>query len=129
MSSDHVVFSSRHFAIEPGEDEETNPGIYGKALATWVAAKLKQRGVAVERIVAEDFGRCVMVRSKPFMLWIGCASLDGDAARWQMFVTLEQGLIARLFGRSEAQTELDRLREHFRAIVQDIPEATDIEWQ
>ena len=129
MSSDHVVFSSSKFPVEPGEDEETNPGIYGKALATWVAAKLKERGVPVKRIVAEDFGRCVMVRNWPFMLWIGCANLDGDTARWQLCVTLEWGFIARFFGRNEVQTELDRLREHLRAIVQDIPGATDIEWQ
>lgn len=129
MSSDHVVFSSSKFPVEPGEDEETNPGIYGRALANWVAAKLKERSVAVERVLAEDFGWCVMVRSRPFSLWIGCASLDGDTARWQMAVTLERGLLGRLFGRNEAQIELDQLREHFRAIVRDIPDATDIEWQ
>ena len=129
MNSDHVVFSSQHFAVEPKEDQETNPGIYGKSLATWVAAKLNERGVPVERIIAEDFGRCVLVKSKPFMLWIGCASLDDDPTRWQMFLALERGLIARFFAGHDAKIEFERLREHFCAIVHDIPDAADISWQ
>jgi hypothetical protein len=82
MVSDRVTFSSSHFKIEPGEDAETNPGIYGKALAEWMGAQLRRRGVPVEEIVAEDFGRCVMVKRKPVMLWVGCASVDDNPTRW-----------------------------------------------
>jgi hypothetical protein len=129
MISDHVVFTSSHFIVEAGEDQETNPGIYGKALASWMAEKLKARGVPVESMVAEDFGRCVMVQRKPFMLWVACASLDGSKTRWQMFIALEQGLVGRLLRRADATPDLQRLREHYRALVQEVPGIADVEWQ
>jgi hypothetical protein len=68
MNADHVVFRSSYFPVEPGEDKETNPGIYGKALAAWVAEKLQARGVPVGDVIAEDFGRVVIVRGAPFLL-------------------------------------------------------------
>jgi hypothetical protein len=128
MISDHVTFSSSSFKVEPGEDEETNPGIYGKALAEWMAAQLRLRGVAVEEVIAEDFGRCVMVQRKPVMLWVACASLDGSSTEWQMFIALERGLIARLRG-IDGRAELEQLRAHYRALVREIPGVADIEWQ
>ena len=36
-----LEFESSAFAVMPGEDEETNPGIYGKALAQWLADRLR----------------------------------------------------------------------------------------
>lgn len=129
MISDHVVFSSSHFPIVPGEDEETNPGIYGKALADWVARQLRLRGVPVETIIAEDFGRCVMVKRRPFLLWVACASLDDTKDRWQMFISLEFGWLARFFGRADPAAELERLRTNFRALVTEVPGVRDIEWQ
>jgi hypothetical protein len=129
MISDHVVFSSRHFAVEPDEDAETNPGIYGRALAAWVAQSLQRRGIVVERIIAEDFGRCVMIKRKPFKLWIACASLDGSHTRWQMFIALEQNPLTTFFSKESPEPELERLREHYRAIVEAVPGITEVEWQ
>jgi hypothetical protein len=44
MHSPLLVFESSAFAIVPGEDEETNPGLYGKSLATWLAGELRSAG-------------------------------------------------------------------------------------
>ena len=129
MISDHVVFSSPHFVVEPGEDAETNPGIYGRALAGWVARTLESRGVAVEGVVAEDFGRCVMIKRKPFKLWVACASADGGSTRWQMFIALEQNPLARLFSRTDPEPELRKLREQFRAMLRDVPAISEVKWQ
>ena len=128
MITDHVIFTSPYFEIEPGEDEDTNPGIYGKALAEWVATKLRERGLVVEGVIAEDFGRCVMVYRKPVMIWIGCANLEDSAGRWQMYIARERGLIARLRG-TDGAAELETLRAYYRAILNEIPGVTDIEWQ
>ena len=35
MITDHVIFSSPYFKVQPGEDEETNPGIYGRSPSGW----------------------------------------------------------------------------------------------
>jgi len=129
MISDHVVFSSPYFVVEPGEDAETNPGIYGRALAGWVARTLESRGVAVEGVIAEDFGRCVMIKRKPFKLWVVCASADGASTRWQMFIALEQSPLAKLFSRTDPEPELRKLREQFRAMLRDVPAISEVEWQ
>ena len=127
--SDHVTFVSNAFPVEPGEDKETNPGIYGKALAAWVAQKLRDRGIPVAEVLPEDFGRIVIIRRKPFMLWIGCASMDNSHTEWQMLIALELGLLGRLFHRKEGQEERDRLREHLHAVVAEIPGVADVQWQ
>jgi hypothetical protein len=67
-------FKSDIFTVEPNEDEETNPFCYGKQLATWVAAKFCAVGYSPEPIIAEDWGWCVMLARKPFLLWIACGS-------------------------------------------------------
>ena len=42
-----LEFESSAFLVAPGEDEETNPGIYGKALAQWLAEQLRAAGFSV----------------------------------------------------------------------------------
>jgi hypothetical protein len=37
-----LEFESSAFPVIPGEDDETNPGIYGKALAQWLAEQLRE---------------------------------------------------------------------------------------
>ena len=128
MISDHVEFESDHFAVVPHEDEETNPGIYGLALAEWVAAQLRARGVSIEAVIAEDFGRCVMVKRRPFVLLIACANASDSKTRWQMFIALERNILSRLFGRADPQPDLARLRDHFRTIVAEVPGVSNIAW-
>jgi len=40
MKDLQVWFKSIRFRIEPGEDEATNPGRYGKQLAEWLRERL-----------------------------------------------------------------------------------------
>jgi hypothetical protein len=129
MISDHVVFSSPYFRIEPGEDAETNPGIFGRALATWIASQLRSRGVPVEEVIPEDYGRAVIIHHKPFRLWVACASLDGETSRWQMFIATEQGLLGKLFGGATFDAELKQFRAHYRALVEAVPDILNVQWQ
>lgn len=129
MVSDRVSFRSSAFAVEAGEDGETNPGIYGRSLANWIVGQLEGRGVRVEGTIAEDFGRCVVVKRKPFLLWIGCASMDGRQDQWQLFIALERGFFGRLLGAQGAERARDHLREHFRAMLREVPGASNVEWE
>ena len=65
-------FRSDQFAIDPREDEETNPGCYGRELGEWLRANLAPDG---EPLIAEDWGWCVMLQREPFSLWVGCANV------------------------------------------------------
>jgi hypothetical protein len=123
-----VTFKSSYFPVEPGEDEDINPGVFGKALAAWVADKLRERGVSVEKIVEEDFCRLVLVQRKPFMLWVGCANAEASATEWQLFLAAEVGLLGRVFRRVDPAPSFSSLVAHVRAIVEQVPGVSAIEW-
>jgi hypothetical protein len=108
--SDGYWFKSSLFEIEPGEDDEINPGIYGRQLTQWLKARLEAGGYAVEAVIAEDWGRCLMCQRSPFSLWVGVSSVDDEtraageiptkeAVIWHCFATTEGGLRMRMFGK------------------------------
>lgn len=99
-----LSFESSAFPVTPGEDEETNPGIYGRELASWISEQLRAVGLHAGSIIPEDFGWCVPVRSPPYSLYVVCAS--GELAdQWQVFVFSEGGLVDR-FLRKDRSAEL-----------------------
>lgn len=93
---------STSFAIEPGEDELTNPGVFGKALATWLAEQLRNGGSRSGAVIAEDFGWCIPVESKPHRLYVACASAQEIPDTWRVFVFAEVGLLSRLLGKDQS---------------------------
>lgn len=123
-----VTFKSNYFPIEPGEDEDINPGVFGKALATWIAGRLRERGVAVEKMIEEDFGRLVLIQRKPLMLWVGCANVEDTVTEWQLFIVAEGGLFNRLLRRVDQKPVFSDLVAHVRAIVEQVPGVSDVEW-
>ena len=114
MQSSHLEFESTAFKVSDGEDEETNPGIYGKSLAIWLASHLR---VPEEDVVAEDFGWCVPVPSSPHRLYVACSSEDDKKDRWRVFVFAEGGFLARLLGRDTSAGDVESL---FSRIKHDI---------
>lgn len=104
-----LEFESSAFAVTPGEDEATNPGIFGKALAQWLARQLRAAGFAVGEIFAEDFGWCVPVESKPHFLHLACASTGEAPDQWRVFAFAEGGLVARILGRDKSGESLKSL--------------------
>jgi hypothetical protein len=103
-----LSFKSSAFPTIPGEDAQTNPGIYGKALAEWLGGQLRARGLSAGAVIAEDFGWCIPIEGLSQPVYVVCAS--GDAAdAWQVFSFVEPGLFARLFGRDDGQTALQNV--------------------
>lgn len=124
-----VTFSSEFFKPIPGEDEQTNPGRFGKALAEWLAERLKERGVSVEGVIPEDFGWVVMVARKPFMLWLGCGNMDGSTTEWSVFPVAEPSLMQRLFRRIDPTSEVEKLKAHVAELVPLIPGVFNVIWE
>lgn len=122
---DGYWFTSDMFTVEPGEDEEINPGRYGRQLAAWLKARLEQRGHSVEPVIAEDWGRCLVLSRDPFMLWVGCGSVDESADGapstgeivWTCFAVAEVPLLKRLFGKPDTSAALSRLDADLRDIL------------
>jgi hypothetical protein len=116
-----LVFESSAFAIIPGEDEQTNPGIYGRSLASWLAEELRPAGCAAGAIIAEDFGWCIPVASKPHSLYVVCAATGDRQDQWRVFVFAEGGLIARLLGKDRRAGSVANLFATVRRCLESAP--------
>ena len=97
-----LKFESAAFADARGEDERTNPGTSGRALAEWLAQKLRAQGFPSTEVIPEDFGWCVSLESKPHKLYVACASAEELPNHWRVFVFAEGALMARVFGKDKS---------------------------
>ena len=124
--SPELVFTSLAFPIEPGEDEATNPGIYGKALSHWLGEKLRQRNLPAVEVIAEDFGWCLRVGAKSDRLYIACASDQEHRGQWRLYVFQDKGVLAGLFGRSRMSEAVTDLFAEVKETLQAAPEVQDL---
>lgn len=125
MKHEGYWFRSSMFALEPGEDRETNPGVFGRRLAHWMADCLRARGYRVDPPRPEDWGwyvRCA--REGGPALLVGCGNVmdaedegeaPGRSARsvedvvWHCFAALHRPVLAHLFHRAKAAQALHDL--------------------
>lgn len=124
-----VTFTSDFFKPIPGEEEHTNPGCYGQALAHWLADRLRERGVSVEGVIPEDFGWVVMVSRKPFMLWLACSNTEDSTNEWMVYPVAELSVLQRLLKRVDPTPEVERLSAHLAQLVPLIPGITNVVWE
>lgn len=118
-------FRSSSFAVEPGEDESTNPGIFGRALAAWLGRELL-RSFDEANIVPEDFGWLVAVPHSKHSLYIACASADQSTTEWRVFVFAEGRLLARLLGKVNLEHAVDELYARVKALLLATPGISDV---
>jgi hypothetical protein len=126
MMSALLRFESSAFAIAPGEDEETNPGIYGKALAQWLSQLLASRGFNVIGIIPEDFGWCVSIDAKPYAAYVACSNTPDLTTQWGVFAFAEGGLMSRLLGKDKRQEIISSLFVALKDILSASPNISSI---
>jgi hypothetical protein len=115
-----LVFECAAFAVIPGEDEQTNPVIYGKSLALWLAEQLRSAGFSAGEIIAEDFAWCIPVDSNSYSLYVACAGTGVTQVQWRVFAFAEGGMIADLRGK-ERGVELAPLFAVVRRCIESAP--------
>ncbi len=122
-------FRSELFDIIEGEDEETNPGIYGRTLALWLCDKLGEAGYKT-RLVPEDWGWCAICSDGGYMLWIGCGSTintellpNARDVVWHVFpqvgvpITNFRMMLRRFLGTLDLRTPLVKLDNELETIL------------
>jgi len=127
--SQAACFVSTYFRVEAGEDDMTNPGIYGQSLARWIAAQLQARGIEVKDTIAEDWGWCVVVRTSPIRLNVAVSNVEESTTRWRVFAFAERGLLQMFKGSGDLKREAAALREQLDAVLQAAPEISDLVWE
>jgi hypothetical protein len=119
----HVIDTTA-FAVTPDEDDATSYRVYGRALASFVAAKLREGGESVEEILPKPFGWCVLLRSEPFPLWIACSNRDSGTASWMAQVIAQPGLFQATLGRAAVDAVVTVYSEFLARVLPDAPGVT-----
>lgn len=123
-----VEFRSAKFPPYEGEEEQINPGLWGKRLAEYLVLKLSERGIATDEIIAEDWGWYIPVRNEGFRLAICCGHQNGDADEFLCFTDPSTPIVKKLFQKIDATAQLTRLTEALQQILASDPEITDVVW-
>jgi hypothetical protein len=133
-------FKSSKFQIEPSEDGDVNPRIYGRQLAVRLKARLEDHGYLIEPIINEDWGRCLMCQRDPFLLWVGCGNVwDIETAQprdappstqsvtWHCFATAEVPFWKRIFRRIDTEPAVSKLNDTLGKILRAETDITIVE--
>ncbi|MGB5310081.1 MAG: hypothetical protein WBN45_14385 [Arenicellales bacterium] len=123
-----VEFKSSKFPPYEGEEEEINPGLWGKRLAEYLVQKLADLGVETEDIVAEDWGYYVPVRNQGFELALCCGHQNGDEDEFLCFTEPSKPIVKKLFRKVDATAQLLSLTEALEKILSSDPDIREIVW-
>ena len=123
-----VEFKSSKFPPYEGEEEEINPGLWGRRLAEYLVQKLADLGVETEDIIAEDWGYYVPLRNEGFEIALCCGHQDGDDDEFLCFTEPSKPITRKLFRKVDATAQLSRLVEALEKILQSDPDIREIVW-
>ncbi len=129
MEKSAVSFISSHFQVFQNEEEQTNPGVYGFALARWLRDRLLERGLVAKELLPHDWGWCVVVKTKPVRVNLAVSNIDGSPTRWRVFVFAERGFLQFAKDANDLKQEVAALREHLATIVPAVPNVRDVSWE
>ncbi|WP_372683397.1 hypothetical protein [Desulfosarcina sp.] len=123
-----VAFRSKNFPPYDGEEEQINPGLWGKRLAEYLGDKLKTHGIETEAIIAEDWGWYIPVKNEGFRLAICCGHQDGDEDEFLCFTDPATPIIRKFFKKIDATPEITRIVTALEKILSSDPGITNVKW-
>lgn len=124
----HLEFRSAAFPASAGEDEEVNPGRYGKRLAEFLAAELSAQGYTVSRIGPEDWGWRIDLQNEAFPLWIGCGNYEEYPGGFLCFIEPSRPVVRKFLKRISTSEIIERLASAMDIIVRANDDISDPRW-
>ncbi|CAG1021550.1 hypothetical protein IVG45_22330 [Methylomonas sp. LL1] len=113
----HLEFTSSDFPAYPGEEQEINPGRFGKRLAEFLAQKLPEHGFSVSSIGTEDWGVMVELENDAFPLWIGCGNYEAFENGFLCFIEPSVPIVRKWFKKIETGSTVEKLATAIDAIL------------
>jgi len=123
-----VEFRSTKFPPYEGEEEEINPGLWGKRLTEHLARELAARGIETEEMAVEDWGCYLPIRNEGFRLVLCCGHQDGDDDQFLVFTDPSTPRVKKFFRTIDATPQLTRLLDALRQILESDPAIREIIW-
>ena len=123
-----VELRSDKFPPYENEEEDINPGLWGKRLAEYFVAKLSSHGIESEEIIAEDWGWYIPIRNDGFRLAICCGHQSGDDDEFLCFTDPADPIVRKFLKKIDATDALTSLTLAMRKILEAVPDIRDIRW-
>jgi hypothetical protein len=135
----HLEFRSDAFPAQPGEEEEVNPGRWGRLLADYLCTELRARGFAGQGPFAEDWGWLIPLENDKFALWIGCGNIERDAAsalesdpapgdQFLCFIEPSTPFVRKMFRKIDTTARVSELAAALEAALRAHPGVRDSRW-
>jgi trehalose-6-phosphatase len=123
-----VEFRSNKFPPYEGEEEQINPGLWGKRLAEYLVQKLSEKAIKTEEIIGEDWGWYIPIPNEGFRLAVCCGHQYGDDDVFLCFTDPSSPIVKKLFKKIDATAQLTRLTEALQQILASDPEIKEVVW-
>lgn len=123
-----VEFRSSKFPPYLDEEEQINPGLWGRRLAEYLVEGLAKKGVETEEFLAEDWGYYIPVQNEGFRLGICCGHQQGDDDELLCFTDPGKPSVRKFFKKIDATSQLTRLTAALREILDADAEIQEIVW-
>ena len=123
-----VEFRSSKFPPYDGEEEEINPGLWGKRLTEYLAKELAGQGIETEEMAIEDWGCYLPIKNDGFRLALCCGHQDGDDDQFLVITEPSKPKVKKLFRTIDATPQLNRLLSAVKTILESDPEIREITW-
>ena len=121
----HVEFRTSKFPPYEGEDDEVNPGCYGRRLAEYLQAELPRRGIETGEIWPEDWGWCVPL---PDALWLGCANYEEYEDGFLCMIQPSKPFIRRWFKKVDLRPAQERVADVLDGLLAGDAEIHGVRW-
>ena len=123
-----VEFRSAKFPPYDGEEEEINPGLWGKRLAEYLVQKLAEQGIETDEMVSEDWGWYVPLRIDRVQLALCCGHQSGDDDDFVVFTEPSTPVVRKLLKKVDVTPQLTRLTEALHQILSSDQDISDVVW-
>src|SRR5690606_22703916 len=104
-----VEFRSMKFPPYEGEEEEINPGLWGRRLTEYLASKLAEKGIETEEVCTEHWGCFLPIRNEGFRLALCCGHQDGDDNQFFVFTDPSTPKVKKFWRTIDATPQLARV--------------------
>lgn len=124
----HVEFRSSAFPAYEGEEEEINPGRWGKRLAQFLKSKMDEFNVPTDEIYLEDWGVAIPIKNEEFPMWIGCGNYEEHEDGFLCFIEPSKPVVRRWFRKIDTTARVEQVSNTLNKILFNSPDIHDIRW-
>jgi hypothetical protein len=124
----HLEFRSDAFPPQRGEEEQINPGRWGKALADYLRAQLTSRGLPGGDPYAEDWGWGIPLDNAAFSLWVGCGNYEEYPDGFLCFIEPRKPLVRKLFSKIDTTAKVEEVASALEAALKSHPGVRELRW-